>query len=275
MPIPFILGAIAVAAGATGVAKGVSGIKKINNAKEIMEDLEYKHTANQARLEKQEKRTQKAMDKLCKKQKEVVDSFKVFSDCFAKIQNRPDFKNKNIKSSEIASLNIKNLNKITTVSLSNIITKVGSITLGTPVITGSALGIGLMVGGFVVNRAGNKAQANVEEAREEYNKAKALIKEARAILREIEDVAKNYINVLRGINEEYFILLDWLKELVSREVNWDKFNYEEKQKLERIVILVQVLFSMCKVQFLVKQGKKQVLNKKKIDSALGLAEKFV
>ena len=131
-----------------------------------------------------------------------------------------------------------------------------------------------MVGGFVVNRAGNKAQANVEEAREEYNKAKDLIKEARTILREIEDVAKNYTNVLRGIYEEYLILLDWLKELVSREVNWDKFNYEEKQKLERIVILVQVLYSMCKVQFLVKQGKKQVLNKKKIDGALELVEKY-
>ena len=151
----------------------------------------------------------------------------------------------------------------------------GGVALGTTLLTGATLGIGLMVGGLFINHAGDKAQANVDEAREEYNKAKALIKEARAILREIEDVAKNYINVLRGINEEYFILLDWLKELVSREVNWDKFNYEEKQKLERIVILVQVLFSMCKVQFLVKQGKKQVLNKKKIDSALGLAEKFV
>lgn len=56
MPIPFILGAIAVAAGATGVAKGVSGAMKIKEAKEMMEEIERKHNQNQARLEKQEKK---------------------------------------------------------------------------------------------------------------------------------------------------------------------------------------------------------------------------
>ena len=332
MPIPFILGAIAVAAGATGVAKGVSGAMKIKEAKEMMEEIERKHNENQARLEKQERRTQVFMDKLGAIEVETLSSFQEFSECVEKIQNIPKFKKYEMGSLEIEPLNIERLKEVsigatalkgviagsalgtagsfaaggaTTAAVSafgvastgtaisglsgaaatnatlaalgggSLAAGGGGVALGTTLLTGATLGIGLMVGGLFINHAGDKAQANVYEAREEYNKAKALIKKARTILSEIEDAAKNYTKVLKGIYDEYLILLEWLKEFVSHEVDWNNFTHEDERKFERITILVQILFTMCKVQFLIKQDDKNVLNREEIENTLKLIDTAV
>ena len=74
MPLPLIVGAIAVVAGATGVAKGVSGAKKIKEAKEDIERIERRHKSNQNMLKEQEEATQLSMDALGKKEVEVMAS---------------------------------------------------------------------------------------------------------------------------------------------------------------------------------------------------------
>ena len=43
MPIPFILGGIAIAAGVTGVAAGTKGAKKISEANSIIEKSERRY----------------------------------------------------------------------------------------------------------------------------------------------------------------------------------------------------------------------------------------
>lgn len=84
MPLPLIVGAIAVVAGATGVAKGVSGAKKIKEAKEDIERIERRHKSNQNMLKEQEKATQLSMDALGNKEVEVMASFDEFSSCMEK-----------------------------------------------------------------------------------------------------------------------------------------------------------------------------------------------
>lgn len=325
MPLPVILGAIAVAAGATGVAKGVSGAMKIKDAKEMMEEIERKHNKNQARLQKQENRTQISMDELGATEVEILSSFKVFSECIEKIQDLPEFRKYKRGNLEIEPLNIERLKEVSigatalkgiiagsaigtagsfaasgattaavtafgvastgtaisglsgaaatnailaTLGGGSLAAGGGGVALGAKLLTGASLGIGLMVGGFFINHAGDKAQANVDEAKEEYNKAKKLIREARTILSEIEDAAKNYTKVLKGIYEEYLILLDWLKEFVSDEINWNNFTSEDEVKFQRISMLVSILYKMCKVQFLVKQDDKNVLNREEIENTL-------
>lgn len=85
MPLPFIVGAIAVVAGATGVAKGVSGAKKIKEAKEDIQRIERRHKSNQNMLKEQEESTQISMDGLGKKEVEVMASFDEFSSCMEKL----------------------------------------------------------------------------------------------------------------------------------------------------------------------------------------------
>lgn len=322
MPLPLIVGAIAVVAGATGVAKGVSGAKKIKEAKEDIERIERRHKSNQNMLKEQEEATQLSMDALGKKEVEVMASFDEFSSCMEKIIDKPDFATTKIGDKEIKPLTIERLKEvsigaealkaliagssmgtagglaaggatsaaISAFGVASTGTAIGSLSgaaatnatlaaigggslaaggggvaLGSALLSGATLGVGLMVGGLFINHAGNKAQENVEEARREYNKAKALIEEAVELLKEIEGAATGYLTVLNRISDKYFSLLDWLKDLVEVKTLWSDYTVEEQNKIEHMVLLVTILYKMCSVKFLLKNGDKTKLNKKDID----------
>lgn len=92
MPLPLILGGAAAIAGAVGVGSAVHGGVKMKQANDTMKLADKKHKENIAHFEKQNKVTTEAMDRLGKKELEILDSFKKFSDIFERIQNRPEFK---------------------------------------------------------------------------------------------------------------------------------------------------------------------------------------
>ena len=91
MPIPFIIGAAAAIAGAAGVGAGVYGAKKMHDAKKCMEEAEERNKENTERYEKQNKTTVSAMDRLGRRELQILESFNRFSDAIAKIQNLPEF----------------------------------------------------------------------------------------------------------------------------------------------------------------------------------------
>ena len=142
----------------------------------------------------------------------------------------------------------------------------GGVALGSALLSGATLGVGLMVGGLFINHAGNKAQETVEEARREYNKAKALIEEAVELLKEINSAATDYLTVLNRITDKYYSLLGWLKDLVENKTLWSDYTIEEQNKIEHMVLLVTILYKMCSVKFLLKDGDKTKLNKNDIDN---------
>lgn len=92
MPLPFILGAAAAIAGAVGAGNAIHGGVKIKKANDTMKLANESHASNIARFETQNKKTTTDMDRLGKKELEILDSFKKFSDVFERIQNRPEFK---------------------------------------------------------------------------------------------------------------------------------------------------------------------------------------
>lgn len=80
--------ALAGAAGAGGIAKGGSQVLKANST---MKELQVQHQQNLARLEKRNKECVRDMDKLGRKELEILKSFQEFSTVFEKIKNRPEF----------------------------------------------------------------------------------------------------------------------------------------------------------------------------------------
>ena len=80
--------ALAGAAGVGGIAKGGSQVVK---AKSTMKELQVQHHQNLARLEKRNKECVRDMDKLGRKELEILKSFQEFSNVFEKIKNRPEF----------------------------------------------------------------------------------------------------------------------------------------------------------------------------------------
>lgn len=92
MPLPLILGAAAVIAGATGVGTGIHGAVKMKDAKDTMEETQRRHRQNLERFEKQSERTNEDMDALGKDELNILNSFEGFSNLFEQIKNRPVFK---------------------------------------------------------------------------------------------------------------------------------------------------------------------------------------
>lgn len=92
MPLPFILGAAAAAAGAAGIGGAIHGGAKMKKANDLMKQANSEHQANQKRFEKQNTQTTKAMDQLGELELEIMHSFSKFSNIIENIQDRPDFK---------------------------------------------------------------------------------------------------------------------------------------------------------------------------------------
>lgn len=91
MPLPFILGAGAVIAGAAGVGNAVHGVKKAKDANDKMKETEERHKRNIKRLERNNRITNEKMDDLGKLELEILKGFDDFSNTIEKIQNRPQF----------------------------------------------------------------------------------------------------------------------------------------------------------------------------------------
>ena len=92
MPLPFIIGGIAAAAGAIGVGSGIHGGAKLIEANATMKEAERKREVAIKRFEANNAETVDVMDELGKQELEILKSFDKFSDIIGKIQGRPEFK---------------------------------------------------------------------------------------------------------------------------------------------------------------------------------------
>ena len=92
MPLPFIIGGLAVAAGAAGIGSGVRGGMKMKDANDTMRSAQEKQEKAVARFEDYNRKTTAIMDKLGEQELSILASFEQFSDLIEKIQERPEFK---------------------------------------------------------------------------------------------------------------------------------------------------------------------------------------
>ncbi|MCC8164536.1 MAG: hypothetical protein LIO86_15560 [Lachnospiraceae bacterium] len=92
MPLPFIIGGLAVVAGATGLGEGISGGMKMGKARNTAKLAQAKYDSAINRFKTNSEITTVVMDKLGKIELETLTSFEKFSDLIEKIQNRPRFK---------------------------------------------------------------------------------------------------------------------------------------------------------------------------------------
>ena len=97
MPLPFIIGGVAVVAGLTGVGTGIHGGVKMKEANDTMKAAKSKQERAVKKFESNNQETTKSMDKLGKKELEILNSFEKFSNVLEKIQGRPEFENINIE----------------------------------------------------------------------------------------------------------------------------------------------------------------------------------
>ena len=138
----------------------------------------------------------------------------------------------------------------------------GGMALGTAVLGGATLGVGLLVGGIIFNVTGSKLSDKADEA---YSQAERTENEVNKIVEyfdELISVAKPFKVSLTEIEEQYKKRLSTLDYVVnfSEKVQWSAFTEKEKQMTENTILLVGLLYKMCKTSLVLKKEGGDALN---------------
>ncbi|RHK01536.1 hypothetical protein DW089_06725 [Acidaminococcus sp. AM05-11] len=160
----------------------------------------------------------------------------------------------------------------------------GGIALGSALLGAGTLGVGLLVGGFVVSLTGDSMTKKADEIEEQLDDILWKIDSAESYLSDLESTAKKYHTQLKKVQTIYATHLKQLSHLIrdQRKTNWQQYTPDQKLLVENTVLLVGLLYSMCKVQLVLKSQDEDEPNtinttaiKKSIhDSKKVLADKF-
>ena len=319
MPLPFIIGGLAIAAGAAGVGSGIHGGVKMKEANDTMKKAQRIQAEAVERFEKKNKSTTEEMDSVGTLELKILKSFERFSDTIEKIQNRPQFKNINLSTGVLPEYEAGELKKVSTgagvllggvggaaagtaggfaaagattsavmalgtastgtaisslsgVAATNatlaalgggsIAAGGGGMALGTAVLGGATLGVGLLVGGIIFNVTGSKLSDKADEAYEQairtdnevdkvYNYLFALTEEAKRFKKALMDANMKYEELYRGL--DYCVNF-------AKKTDWNDFSDMEKKNTENCVLLVGLLFKMCQTKIVNKDSDGDGLN---------------
>lgn len=151
----------------------------------------------------------------------------------------------------------------------------GGIALGTAVLGGATLGVGLLIGGIIFSFAGSSVSDKADKAWDKMmenekkinsicdylDKLENIAKSFHAALSKVNDVYMNHLIKLEAIIEEQKKRKFFLTRLFSKKVNYNKFSDEQKQITKNTILLVGLLYEMCKVQLVEKTENSSELNK--------------
>ncbi|ASI76027.1 hypothetical protein LKM01_24355 [Bacillus pacificus] len=129
----------------------------------------------------------------------------------------------------------------------------GGMALGSAVLGGATLGVGLLVGGIIFNITGSSLSNKADEAWGQMKKAKGEIDKICIYLVELFNSAKKFYSTLIKANRIYREHFEKLRTIVEVEgkTEWNMFTSEEKIMTQNTALLVGVLFNMCKVKLVV------------------------
>lgn len=138
----------------------------------------------------------------------------------------------------------------------------GGMALGTTILGATTLGVGLLVGGVIFNVVGGTLSNKADEARIQMMKAEVEIEKICTYLKELRTLSNDYHKSLSAVNELYTLHLTELKRIVNvwGHNDWNTFTDEEKRITENTVLLVGLLYNMCKVELVKKSTKKDGVN---------------
>jgi hypothetical protein len=153
----------------------------------------------------------------------------------------------------------------------------GGIALGTTILGAATLGVGLLVGGVIFNATGSKLSDKADEAWAQMEKAEKTIDKACTHLTALEEIANEYTNVLSTVYDKYSEYFNYISYVVNKlhKVNWKRFSEDEKIATQNAVLLVGLLYKMCKVSLVTKARNAEdvnTINKRDIMSAVRDAE---
>lgn len=140
----------------------------------------------------------------------------------------------------------------------------GGVALGTTILGASTLGVGLLVGGIIFNITGSKLSDRADKAEKEIEEKTDKICD---YLYELKETAEEYNDTLLEAHSLYEEKLDEMRDIIENhesstgEADWRKFSQEECLIVENTILLVGVLYAMCKVKLVLKSKRDDGINK--------------
>ena len=156
----------------------------------------------------------------------------------------------------------------------------GGMALGSVVLGGATLGVGLLIGGVIFNVTGSKVSEKAEDALDEVLRADTEGRKVVRFLSRLGEAAEEYETAIDDASEKYYEHLNNLNEtvIVNGKTDWNDFTDEEMQNTENTVLLVNLLYHMCKVN-LVNKGKTEkdinTINETEIEEAINQADSIL
>lgn len=129
LALPLILATLAVGAVTKGVSSTGKGINNLKRASVAVKELELKNKKNIEYFEKKCGEVTEYLDELGKKELEIFESFKKFSDIVEKIQNRPVFKGYSKKGLTIPSIDYSKIERVS-LTAATVLSGLGSAGVG-------------------------------------------------------------------------------------------------------------------------------------------------
>ena len=138
----------------------------------------------------------------------------------------------------------------------------GGMALGSLVLGGATLGVGLLVGGIIFSVTGSTISSKADKAHNQMLEAEKKINTICTYLNKLIKCADGYMISLGALNEIYTEHLEKLNDIVNVQgkKDWNFFTADEQKTLENTILLVGILFRMCKVQLVLKSEDEEGIN---------------
>lgn len=138
----------------------------------------------------------------------------------------------------------------------------GGMVLGTTILGATTLGVGLLVGGIIFNVTGGKLSDKADEAYSQMKKAESSINKICSYLYELEKTAEDYTHSINIVRNKYLESYNYISYVVNKlhKVDWNEFSEQDKLAVKNTVMLVGLLYKMCKLNLVNKATNENEMN---------------
>lgn len=143
----------------------------------------------------------------------------------------------------------------------------GGMALGSAILGGATLGVGLLVGGIIFNATGSKLSDEADEAYHQAKKTESDVNKIVSYFDELDPAAKRFKDVLSNMQIKYRMHLYNLMDVIDKHhipysnyVYWDDLTEKDKLLTKNTILLVSILYDMCKVKLVKQSTQKDGIN---------------
>ena len=258
------VGAVGVGAAGVGAVQAGKAIKLNRRAKKMRDEALQRHEEHYSKV-------QGALEAAGKVKLTAIESFDDFAEQMAKIQGRPEFDEiscKGVKLPAFTGDDLKVISNNVAFAIEGAVGAGAGAGLGIAVcgLNLVALGPGLLIGGIGLLVAGGHIK---KKAIENNRQAKQLVKDVDAIVKQYDELAAAAALLEKHISAvyaQYDKHLARMKKILSKKTRWSDMTDKEHTAIENTILLVGMLFKLCKIELIVKEKKTETINAKEVES---------